>query len=228
MLGDYMKLFLMGCIIGIGKVLPGISGSVLAIRLGIYEKVMDAIFNFRKDVKENISFLGVLGAGFLFATIFASKILLQLFLNYGFILKVLFILFIITGIPSLMKKSNSFKITLIAFFLTSSIFWFPKGNFPIKPVLSYFFMGLIESFSTIVPGISGTAIFLSLGWYQEVLRLFSELYLFPYNRLIPFAFGIAVGGYFLLKLMNYLFHYYSEFMYSAILGFLLSSLFFVF
>lgn len=223
-----MKLFLIGCIIGIGKVLPGISGSVLAIRLGIYEKVMDAILNFRENSKENISFLGVLGAGFLFATIFASKILLQLFLNYGFILKIIFFLFIITGVPDLIKKSNSFKITLIAFLLTSSIFWFPQGNIAIRPILSYFFMGLIEAFSTIVPGISGTAIFLSLGWYQEVLSLFSELYLFPYSKVIPFTFGIIIGGYFLLKLMNYLFHFYSEYMYSAILGFLLSSLFFVF
>jgi len=46
-----MKLFLIGCIIGIGKVLPGISGSILAIRLGIYEKVMNAILHFSKKPK---------------------------------------------------------------------------------------------------------------------------------------------------------------------------------
>lgn len=223
-----MRLFLIGCIIGIGKVLPGISGSVLAIRLGVYEKVMDAILHFKKDCQKNFIFLGILGAGFLFATIFVSKVLLRLFLNYGIVLKIIFVLFIITGIPDLIKKSNSLKITLLAFLITSSLFLLPQGNLPIRPVISYFLMGLIEAFSTIIPGISGTLIFLSLGWYEEILTLFGELYLFPYKKIIPFVVGIVVGGYFLLKLMNYLFENYSEYLYSAILGFLVSSLFFVF
>lgn len=223
-----MKLFFIGCLIGIGKVLPGISGSILAIRLGVYEKVMNAILNFRQNKKENIFFLSILGSGFVVATIFGSKILLHLFLKYGTILKIIFVLFIVTGIPELLKKSNSYFITFLSFLITSSIFFLPHGHFPIFSISSYFFMGLIEAFSTIIPGISGTAIFLSLGWYEEVLTLFSELYLFPMMKLFPFFLGVIVGGYFLLKLMNYLFGNYSEYTYSAILGFLLSSLFFVF
>ena len=86
-----MKLFLSGILIGIGKILPGISGSVLAIRLGIYEKVMDSILHFFKDWQRNITYLGILGSGFLFSTILGSKVLLQLFLKYGFFLKVIFI-----------------------------------------------------------------------------------------------------------------------------------------
>ena len=123
-LGENMKLFLIGCIIGIGKVLPGISGSILAIRLGIYEKVMNAILHFSKKPKENLLFLSVLGSGFIFSTIFGSKVLLQLFLKYGTILKILFVLFIITGIPELIKKSNSLKITILAFLFTSILFFF--------------------------------------------------------------------------------------------------------
>ncbi len=223
-----MKLFFIGCVIGIGKVLPGISGSLLAIRLGVYERVMDSVLHFLKKPKENLIFLGILGFGFLFATVFGSKVLLQLFLTYGSILKVLFVLFIFTGVPELYKKSNSFSITLISFLITSGIFFLPQGHFVIKPISSYFFMGLIESFSTIIPGISGTAIFLSLGWYEEVLTLFSELYLLQMTKIVPFLVGIGIGGYLLLKIMNYLFSNYSEYTYSAILGFLLSSLFFVF
>ena len=174
-----MKLFLIGCIIGIGKVLPGISGSILAIRLGIYEKVMNAILHFSKKPKENLLFLSVLGSGFIFSTIFGSKVLLQLFLKYGTILKILFVLFIITGIPELIKKSNSLKITI-------------------------------------------------LGWYEEILTLFSEIYLFQIAKIVPFLLGIGIGGFLLLKLMDFLFSKYSEYMYSAILGFLVSSLFFLF
>lgn len=219
-----MKLFFSGILIGIGKILPGISGSLLAIRLGIYEKVMDAILYFFKKPKENLFFLGTLCSGFLLSTIIGSKVLLQLFLKYGIFLKIIFILVIVTGIPDILKKGKSFPITIISFLLTSTLFLLPKGNFPV----SYFAMGIIETFSTIIPGISGTAIFLSLGWYEEVLSLFGELYLLPFARLIPFTLGLVISGYFLIKMMNYLFRFYSGYTYSAILGFLLSSLFFVF
>ncbi len=219
-----MKLFLSGILIGIGKILPGISGSVLAIRLGIYEKVMDSILHFFKDWQRNITYLGILGSGFLFSTILGSKVLLQLFLKYGFFLKVIFIVFIVTGIPDILKKGNYWCCILFSFFLTSSLFLLPQHDFPI----SYFFMGIIESFSTIIPGISGTALFLSLGWYEEVLKLFSELYLFPLKKLFPFLLGLGISGFFFLILMNHLFQKYPKYTYSAIVGFLLSSLIFAF
>ena len=40
-----MKDIIKGIIIGIGKVIPGVSGSVLAISLGVYEKAVDAALN---------------------------------------------------------------------------------------------------------------------------------------------------------------------------------------
>ena len=37
---ETIKLFFKGIIIGIGKIIPGVSGSMLAISLGIYEKLL--------------------------------------------------------------------------------------------------------------------------------------------------------------------------------------------
>lgn len=223
-----MKLFLVGCIIGIGKVLPGISGSILAIRLGIYEKVVTSIVCFFDRPKENMQFLSILGGGFVFSTILGSKILLQLFIKYNLILKVIFLLFILTGIPDLIKKGKSWRVTFLAFLITSSLFLIPTYQCKSMNLLDYFLMGGIEAFSTIVPGISGTAIYLSLGWYETILAFFSELYLFPFTQIIPFLMGLALFGFLLLKWMGYLLKNYPRYTYSAILGFLLSSLFFVF
>ena len=36
-----MRDILIGIIIGIGKIIPGVSGSVLAITLGVYEKIIN-------------------------------------------------------------------------------------------------------------------------------------------------------------------------------------------
>ena len=53
--------FLINCLkgvaIGAGAILPGISSGVLCVIFGIYEKLLDSILNFFKDIKNNIKFL---------------------------------------------------------------------------------------------------------------------------------------------------------------------------
>ena len=46
-------LFLKGFIIGLGKVIPGVSGSLLAISLGVYEKSLHAIQNLWKEKRNS-------------------------------------------------------------------------------------------------------------------------------------------------------------------------------
>ena len=50
-------LIIKGIIIGIGKIIPGVSGSMLAISLGIYEKLIDSINSIFKSPKKNLLFL---------------------------------------------------------------------------------------------------------------------------------------------------------------------------
>ena len=65
----YLILFLKGFIIGLGKIIPGVSGSVLAVSMGVYEKSLDYLANFRKMLKK-----------FLFLTVFNSYLfILNLF-----------------------------------------------------------------------------------------------------------------------------------------------------
>ena len=42
---------LKGLIIGIGKIIPGVSGSILAITLGVYDKSVEYINNFKYNKK---------------------------------------------------------------------------------------------------------------------------------------------------------------------------------
>ena len=50
-------LFIKGLLIGIGKIIPGVSGAVLAIILKVYDDGIDAIVNFFYNPKKNILFL---------------------------------------------------------------------------------------------------------------------------------------------------------------------------
>ena len=46
-------LIIKGFIVGIGKIIPGVSGSMLAMTLGVYEKTINAITNFFSSPKNN-------------------------------------------------------------------------------------------------------------------------------------------------------------------------------
>ena len=47
-----MNNLIKGFIIGIGKILPGVSGALLAILMGVYDKSIDYIINFKRNKKE--------------------------------------------------------------------------------------------------------------------------------------------------------------------------------
>ena len=62
---QFIKDYFKGLAIGSGAILPGISSGVLCVIFGIYEKLLDSILNFFKNVKENFKFLLpiILGTG---------------------------------------------------------------------------------------------------------------------------------------------------------------------
>ena len=49
--------FLKGIIVGIGGIAPGLSGSVLLVIFGLYQKTIKAIGTLFKDLKKNLMFL---------------------------------------------------------------------------------------------------------------------------------------------------------------------------
>ena len=48
-----IKLFLEGFIIGIGKIIPGVSGAMFAMMFGVYEKALNIISNLKNELKKN-------------------------------------------------------------------------------------------------------------------------------------------------------------------------------
>ena len=50
-------LFLKGLVIGMGQIIPGVSGGMLAISLGLYDKCISIISNIFDNFKNNIKFL---------------------------------------------------------------------------------------------------------------------------------------------------------------------------
>ena len=66
-----------GFIIGAFAVLPGVSGGVVAVLLGVYQRIIEAFNNFRSDKKNNVVFLTKTVVGVLIGVVLSSKILLK-------------------------------------------------------------------------------------------------------------------------------------------------------
>lgn len=218
-----------GLFIGIGKIIPGVSGSLIALNLGIYEKLINSISDFFKNIKNNILFLGNVGIGLVISIIFGSKVINHLYTNYNFITMMLFLGLIIGTLKEVLckvtlKNKKQIHCILISFLLLTILCCFKVNNKFNYNNFSIILLGIIEAITMIIPGISGTAIYILLGCYDFFLNLFSN----PFdniNHLILFIAGLLFGIIMTTKIMNYLLNNKKNIIYPIILGFSLSSIF---
>ena len=124
--------FLKGIIIGIAKIIPGLSGAVLMISFNLYDKAIDAITNFFNNPKKNFLFLFNLGLGIILGIILFSKLLCFFLTHYYLYTTFLFLGLIIGGIPVLSKKVPlKFKylfISMLSFTLMFSLSFLGAGK----------------------------------------------------------------------------------------------------
>lgn len=235
---ERIVLILKGMIIGAGKIIPGISGGMLAITLNVYDRGIKAISDFFKDIKGNLTFLLTLGIGVLISVLAISKVIKYALNFYYLPTMLLFIGMIIGGIPSIIKEAKQERslkniiIMLIPFILVFllSIISNMFGNVGPKQV-SFFplvLVGIVDAITTIVPGISGTAVLMMLGYYDMIITSFStltdfSLLLSNITIIIPFGLGLIIGIIILSKVINYFLNKYHISCYYAIIGFAISS-----
>ena len=228
-----MSLILKGFIIGIAKIIPGVSGSLVALNLGLYEKGIKAISNFFKDIKNNSIFLLNVGIGILLAIILGSKLLDYLLNNYYMLTMIVFIGLLI-GSNSFIKDTKTkkqyiymittFFIMLLLFIIKTDYNYIYKDN--IINNLYVIFIGFIDAATMIIPAISGTIILMLLGSYDFFLSIFIN----PFSNikiLILFFIGLFIGIILVTKLMNKLLENKKEIIYPIINGFFLSSILFL-
>lgn len=79
---NYISNFIKGLAIGAGAILPGISSGVICVIFGVYEKLLNAVLNFFKNIKENSKLLFPICLGVLVGVVIFGNVLKCLFLAY--------------------------------------------------------------------------------------------------------------------------------------------------
>ena len=228
-------LIIKGIIIGIGKIIPGVSGSMLAISMGIYQKLINSINDFFKNIKDNSIFLIKIIIGILISITCFSNIIVYLLDKYYLITMFFFIGLIIGSLNDIkINTKNNYIITILTFIITTILGFISIDNTVIIDdnilnFIYYIFVGFIDAVTMIVPGISGTATLMMIGSYNTIITVYSNLFnlnllMFNLKILLPFFIGIGIGIIITAKLINYLFKNYKNKTYSAILGFSISTI----
>lgn len=225
-----LKLIIKGFIVGVGKIIPGVSGAILAMFMGIYEDLMEAVTHFFDNKKKHFFLLFNFGIGLFLAIVLFSKIILFLLNNYYYITIYLF-LGLITGTVFKFRKNIHFNFKNIILFLGALLVMFFISFFQTNDLYVYqnniihflyvLLLGGIDAFTSIVPGISGTAIFMMLGSYSFVLSILANPFSFLF---ILYIVGMIIGVILTCYLMYYLLKKRKEEVNMVIFAFAIASI----
>ena len=211
---------------------------MIAVNFSIYDKLINSVTNFFDNKKENTKFLLTIGSGILLSIVCFSNII-RYFIQNHYLITMMFFIGLITGgtynysksIELNLKKSIIiiFTISLVCLISLSNINnnYTMNGNY--LDYFIFFIGGVIEIFSSIVPGISGTALLMLLGIYDNILLLFSNIFNLNYVIsnifiYISYSTGIAISFIIFALLISYILKKYRNLFDTIILGLSISSI----
>ena len=185
--------FVKGIFIGIAVVIPGLSGSIFAVVVGLYEKMIHAVSDFRKNIKKNILFLLPIVLGAVVGILLSTKLILMICETYTQQAYFFFIGLVLGSIPLVLRKLKSKKfhpayllITLFSMGLILLMGFFSNGNAGegalntayyltgLKDTVVILFSGFLSCALMSIPGVSGSVTLMVLGQYNKVYGAVSE------------------------------------------------------
>ena len=212
---------------------PGVSGGSMAMTLGIYNELIEAISSIRQMKKKDLVFLSlfILGAA-VGMLIFATPIL-ALIRRFPKPTIFFFLGAVAGAIPMIYRHSQVKRIAVkhIIYIIFGAFFVLALSIIPtdiihasstgITGFLILIFAGFISAVAFILPGISFSYFLLLLGLYDSTMQAIGDLNIL---FLLPLVIGLAIGILISAKLLDRAMKVYPHATYLIILGFVAGSL----
>ena len=233
-----MKKFLYGILcgfcLGISVFAPGISGSVMAIILGIYDKLLDIVANPFRNFKKNLKFLFPMGIGAVLSFVLFIAVFSYLFETYEKATYMLFIGLIAGNLPVVYKEARQVKFRwyfIIGTVLTAAFACYMGilGNLTEASQIAtgstgLWYMGLaggIAGFSSIIPGMSVSMILIVMNVYEALLTAVKTLDILTIGVVgIAFVLAMVISS----RVIRWVFNKFTGFANFMVLGFLIGSI----
>jgi len=238
---ELLKNIFIGMTIGVANVIPGVSGGTIALVLGIYEKLTDAVGNFIKNKekrKEYFAFLIQIGMGGILGILLFSKIIDILYINYSEPMSFFFLGLIMATIPYIIKTGKEMAMTkkkiffLVLGFVIVLALILSNGEISTNNIVEnsiiltknyvfkLFLCGILAAGAMIIPGVSGSFLLMLMGEYYNVIGFVNRREILP---IIIIGSGAIIGLLLFAKWINILMNKYHSITMYFIIGLVLAS-----
>lgn len=248
-----VMLFLKGIMVGIANIIPGVSGGTIAVIVGVFDRMLEALNTLFKKFKENMKFLIPLGLGAVFGILALSRIMEYCLVKFELPTNFFFVGLVVGSVPLIYKKvdDNITKVkpvyiipfligagSVIALSIVQTFFVNTEATataaipeMSVSTVVMFLLYGVIASVAMVIPGISGSLVMVLLGAYDKVIAAINGLTSFGDTQtmidsflvLLPFGIGIIVGVFSVAKVFAVLLKKFPGATYVAILGLMVGS-----
>ncbi len=245
-----MKLLLdvaRGVVIGLANLIPGVSGGTMMVSMGIYDTLIGCITHLFKQFRQSVMTLLPYALGMALAIVFGAVGLKAAFARFPLPTNTLFIGLILGSVPMILKEMKGQKTGLPGAIAFIALFALVVGlklaeadntveiTLSVGEVIKLFALGCIASATMVIPGVSGSMILKTLGYYEPIVTgavagLVSALgagdwALIGHQAaiLLPFGIGVVVGIFAIAKLIEALLARWKGVTYCAIMGMVVAS-----
>ena len=191
---------------GFAELIPGVSGSTIALLFRVYEhiiisaKALTSLEFWKNPIHEfkkyDLLSICVLMLSMALGVLLFSNAIVYIFENYTEVFNaVIGVTMLVISAYIVYRAINSeLSLNLLVTLVVGLLFGYILGNFNFSnseiSIISLLLAGLIAFSFFIVPVISGSAILVTLGLYEVIIKAISELNL---EILIPFGFGCLIS-----------------------------------
>lgn len=233
---EYLYTLGSGIIIGFGLILPGVSGAVLAMALGLYQPLIEAAAEPFSNWSSKLRLLIPLALGLAICLLLFSRLLEFSFIYYPLPTLYLFLGLVAGGLPTVAGWANrsgfrlSFAVSFglgFAFVLFLTALPNLVSGLPLDRVspLALVFQGMLAGAGLVVPGLSASFLLMAFGVYQGLLSAVARL---NFAVLLPVCIGVLPAVVVISRVMDRLLKKMEGYAFYGILGLITGSMYLVF
>lgn len=237
---EYANYFFKGIAVGVANIIPGVSGGTIALIIGIFERLINAIKGF--DIKAvrllftgkwkafaektDFYFLLSLFVGIALAIITLARLFDYLFRDYHVYIWSYFFGLVLASIYFVAKTIDRWNFIVVLLFALGTAFAvFVSLINPAAENSNFWYLflcGIVAICSMILPGLSGSFVLILMGNYELVaIQAINHR---EFSILFPVALGAIIGLIAFSHLLSWVFKRYKNQTIAVLAGFILGSL----
>ena len=236
-----------GLLIGIAEVIPGVSGGTVALIVGLYRRLIDAIADVvlaarrlitgpRSEVGPLVrglpwSMLLPVAIGMAGAVVLGARILEPLLESHPEQMRALFFGLVAAGVVvplSILRRTppggldlRAIVLIVVAAVAAAVLTGLPPGDVTDPPLIVVFLAAAVAICALVLPGVSGSFLLLSFGLYATTIAAVNERNV---AYLAVFALGAIFGLAAFVSLLRWLLDHHARLTMAVIVGLMIGSL----